>query len=409
MQKADLQKKKLPSAPGVYFFLGSRKEVLYIGKATSLKDRVKSYFAKDLSETRGAQIVRMVEEAKSIDYRESDSVLEALILEANLIKTYKPKYNTLLKDDKSYNYVVITKEEWPRVLKVRGKDLYQKFKKSEIKKLFGPFPHGGQLSEALKIIRKIFPFFDTKKPITEAKSKMEMGKLAFYQSLGIYPESSKEAKAAYQRTIRHISLFFQGKKSELLRELERDMHKAAKSEQFEQAESFKRQIFALGHIRDVSLIKHETREEHSCFVRIEAYDIAHTSGEEMVGVMTVVENGEMEKAEYRKFTIRGYTKANDTGALKEILRRRFKHYEWRMPTLIVLDGGKAQLAVGQKVLEEYGYMVPVVSVVKDERHRPREILGVAPKKQLLERDIIKANAEAHRFAIEWHRKRLRQR
>src|SRR5581483_4178296 len=117
--------KKIPDSPGVYFFLDKRKKVLYIGKATSLRDRIRSYFSKDLHATRGPILVKMLAEAKSFDFRKTDSVLEALILEANLIKNYKPIANSDLKDDKSWNYVVITKEDFPQILLVRGKELLQ--------------------------------------------------------------------------------------------------------------------------------------------------------------------------------------------------------------------------------------------------------------------------------------------
>ena len=117
--------KKLPDEPGVYFFLGKRKQVLYIGKTVSLRDRVRSYFVKDIAEIRSPLIAKIVAEAKSIDFRKTDSVLEALILEANLIHNYKPKGNTDNKDDKSWNYVVITREDFSRVLLVRGKELSQ--------------------------------------------------------------------------------------------------------------------------------------------------------------------------------------------------------------------------------------------------------------------------------------------
>ncbi len=409
MQKEYLKNKNIPQTPGVYFFLNKQKKVLYIGKATSLKDRTKSYFAKDLVESRSPTIVKMVEEAHILDYRTTDSVLEALILEANLIKTYKPKYNTLLKDDKSYNYVVITNEAFPRVLKVRGKDLSTAFKKSEIKKLFGPFPYGNQLTEALLLIRKIFPFFDTKHPVGSATSKTEKGKIAFYQSLGIYPKSDADGVREYAKTIRHIILLFSGKKKQLLDRLSKEMEEYAHAELFERAGERKRQLYALKHIRDISLIKREALYEPGSSVRIEAYDIAHTSGKEMVGVMTVVENGEVQKTEYRKFIINGITSADDTGALKQVLERRCTHHEWRLPTLMVVDGAKAQLSVAQKVLASFGYEIPVVAVTKDEHHKAKEIIGIMPPAlsaiASIDRAIILANAEAHRFAIEWHRKK----
>src|SRR5574343_494246 len=144
MKLSDLKKLNLPDKPGVYFFIGnSKSEILYIGKATSLRDRTRSYFAKDLIATRGPMILDMVTTAFTVKYQETDSVLEALILEANLIKKYQPKYNTKEKDNKSFNYVCITEDEIPRVAILRGRNL----DKTKYKKVFGPFPNGNQLKE----------------------------------------------------------------------------------------------------------------------------------------------------------------------------------------------------------------------------------------------------------------------
>src|SRR3989338_6960148 len=162
-----LAKSKLPACPGVYFFLGKNNEILYIGKATTLKSRVRSYFAGNLADSRSTFILEMVQRIKKIKHRPTDSVLEALILEAALIKRHQPKYNTAEKDGKSFNSVVITKEEFPRVLIVRQKDI--NFAKNTLiltsnllplTSIFGPFPQGGLLKEAMKIIRRIFPFRD---------------------------------------------------------------------------------------------------------------------------------------------------------------------------------------------------------------------------------------------------------
>src|SRR3989339_715890 len=153
--------KKIPDGPGVYFFLGAKKEVLYIGKATSLRSRVRSYFSPDLAKARGPLLVKMLEKATTIDWRETDSVLEALLLEANLIKSHKPKHNTDLKDDKSWNYIVITKEDFPIIRYVRGRELAMQ-DPDDYLHTFGPFPHGLQLKAAMKIIRKIFPYRDDK-------------------------------------------------------------------------------------------------------------------------------------------------------------------------------------------------------------------------------------------------------
>ncbi len=406
MTKDDLTKKKLPDAPGVYFFLGARKEILYIGKATSLQNRVRSYFATDLREKRSQLIEKMVADAKTVEWTVTDSVLEALILETNLIRTHKPRYNTISKDDKSYNHLVITKEEWPRVLVVRGKDLTEKFVDDEIMYEFGPFPSGTLFREALKIVRRLFKFYDTARPLGEEKSKVTKGKIDFNRQIGLYPKEVD--KKEYQKTIRHIKLFFEGKKERIIKELEKDMMAAAKREAFEQAAILKKKIFALQHIQDVSLIKDDTRmyrDEKT--VRLEAYDVAHLQGEDMVGVMTVVERGEPKKSEYRKFKIKTVSKSNDVAALREMLERRLEHTDWPYPQIIVVDGSTAQKNAAERVLHKAGVVIPVVGVVKDDRHRPIRVVAPVKLRQQYENDILLANAESHRFAVGFHRERRR--
>src|SRR3989344_4995401 len=161
MQRPELKKFKLPDNPGVYFFKKGR-EILYIGKAASLRDRVRSYFSSDLESGRGPAIVKMVTDATKISWLSTDSVLEALILEANMIKRYQPPANVDEKDNKSFNYLVITKENFPRVLVVRGRELFQKWNNKDSKHVFGPFPAVLALRDAINIVRKIFPFRDSK-------------------------------------------------------------------------------------------------------------------------------------------------------------------------------------------------------------------------------------------------------
>lgn len=400
-----LKKYKLPDAPGVYFFRDAHKKVLYIGKATSLKSRVRSYFIGDISKTRSELIANMVEKAKSIDFIKTDSVLEALILEANLIKKYKPRYNSKEKDNKSFNYILITKEDFPRVLIVRGREIDSKFKKEEIKYLFGPFPQGGLLKDTLKIIRKIFPFFDTKYSIS---NKTQKSKLNFNRQIGLYPDANV-TKKEYANTIRNIKLFLDGKKGVLIKKLDQEMKEFAKVREFEKADEIKRKIFALKHIQDVSLIRAEFKKiyiDKENF-RIEAYDIAHFGGEAVVGVMTVIEDGEINKNEYRKFNIRHKDSINDPAHLAEIISRRLEHTEWEFPKIIVVDGGKIQKNAAEKVLKESGVDIPVVSVVKDKHHRAKDILGKKYIVKKYEKDILLANHESHRFAISYHRGKLR--
>jgi len=402
MKKEILSKKKLPDAPGVYFFLGSKKEILYIGKATTLSSRVRSYFAKDLTEKRSKLIAQMVEEARTVEVTPTDSVLEALILESNLIRTHKPKYNTISKDDKSYNHLIITNEEFPRVLVVRGKDVTEKYEDKDILYHFGPFTSATLFKDALKIIRKLFKFYDTKQPVGEQASPVARGQIDFNRQIGLYP--SDENKKEYLKTIKYIRLFFEGKKHEVIKGLEKEMMTCAKHEQFEEANVLKKKIYALQHIQDVALIKDENRmyrDDRS--VRIEAYDIAHMGGKDMVGVMTVIEGGEPNKNEYRKFKITSVTGSNDTAALKEVLQRRLRHPEWPYPQIIVVDGSTAQKNAAEHILRKENVLIPVVAVVKDDRHKPVRLIAAKKLIAQYEQDILLANAESHRFAITYHR------
>ncbi len=408
----------LPDSPGVYVFKRGG-NILYIGKATSLKDRVRSYFSKDIGSTRSPLILKMLIEFDNLEYIGTDSVLEALVLEAHLIKKFQPPANIKEKDNRSFNFVVITDEEYPRALVVRGRELMKKnyttLSKStrvtlvdEVAYSFGPFPNGSQLKEALKIVRKMFPFRD--------KCTPNQGKPCFNRQIGLCPGvcSGEISKEEYAETIKNIILFFEGNKKALIKNLEKQMEDYALSRQFEKAHAVKKTIFTLHHIQDVSLIKENSldigggssKSDSEVYFRIESYDVAHMSGKNVVGVMTVVEDGEVNKSEYRKFKIKdqkeGQSGVNDTKALSEVLNRRFAHIEWRMPELIVVDGGKAQKNVVEKVLKQNNLNIPVVSVVKDERHKPREILG--DKKWLkYEKEILLSNAEAHRYGLAFHK------
>ncbi|MES2213924.1 MAG: UvrB/UvrC motif-containing protein [Patescibacteria group bacterium] len=408
MISQDFHTYDLPDSPGVYFFLGPKKEILYVGKATSLKDRVKSYFMKDLMSARGPLLVKMMTEATSIEWTTTDSVLEALILEAAQIKKYQPRFNTAEKDNKSFNMVIVTDEDFPRIMVMRSRNVAHWniiSKGLKLRNVFGPFPHGGELREALKIIRRILPYRDE-------KCKLDPNKLkpCFNAQIGLCPGPCAGwiSKTEYRKQIKRIELFFSGKKTELVRSLEKEMNAAAKAEKFEEAGKLKRMMYALEHITDVALIKRDIeRVENENTVRIEAYDIAHIMGTSTVGVMTVIEDGELEKSQYRKFRIRGVkgkVGVDDTNNLKEVLRRRFNHPEWKQPTIIVVDGGVAQINAAHEVLKELGLNIEVVSVLKDTRHKAKDILGSEKIKQEWGRSVLLANSEAHRFAIGYHRK-----
>lgn len=408
------QQLNIPDSPGVYFW----KEggvILYIGKATSLRDRVRSYFGADLIHTRGPRLVDMVTRADSIEWVQTDSVLEAMIAEANLIKKHWPHYNVKDKDDRSFNYVLITKEDFPRLVVLRGRAIDVEKRRREIKSVreFGPFPNGAALRAALKLVRRMFPYLDEKTGTRSAGDKYH-----FYRQIGLAPDmSSAEAKEEYRKTIKQIILFFEGKKGALVRELEKEMRDYAKRQEFEKAGEAKRRLFSLNHIQDIALIKEDVEAVIDMNrgpigtgrYRVEAYDTAHMSGKESAGVMVVVEDGEAAKSEYRKFKLSPEIGNNDVASLREIIERRMNHPEWRFPDLIVIDGGDAQRNLALKVLAERDQDISVVSVVKDERHKPKGLIGPDTIVERHKKAILLANAEAHRFAIAYHRKLRRMR
>ena len=423
MQLKGLARFNLPDVPGVYLFKRGRK-VLYVGKATSLRDRVRSYFDDDLIATRGPRIVDMVTKADRVAFETTPTVLEALVREAVLIKKYLPHANVDGKDDKTFLYAVVTQEDIPRVLTLRGKDIDFKTRTSQgtpqgvaLRAIYGPFPSGAQLREGLRLIRRIFPFFDTPKPVG-TKGKHQAAKIEFNTQINQYPRAY-DAKE-YRRTIRNVMLFLSGKGKQLRTTLEKEMHTAALEERFEDAAEARRELFALNHIQDISLIKDENRYPKDYAIaqsrgyRIEAYDTAHLSGTNAIGVMSVIVDGAPVKKDYRSFNIRGTARKvrtsdvltskmnDDIASLKEILSRRLTHVEWPLPKVIVVDGGKTQKNAAESVLAEAGIGIPVVAVVKDERHRPREVIG-ARRAGIIEADAVLANAEAHRFSLARHR------
>ncbi|MDB5265835.1 MAG: UvrABC system protein [Parcubacteria group bacterium] len=408
MQREDLKKFELPDVPGVYLFTqgkGKSKKILYVGKATSLRDRVRSYFDIELIATRGPRIVDMVTQADGLMHETTPTVLEALVREAALIREYDPPANTLGKDGKSFLYAVITDEEIPRVLAIRGKDIdFENMRANgfKLKHTYGPFPSGYQLREALRLIRRIFPFYDTPKPVGEGNKHLQ-AKVEFNRQIGQYPRDMSQSQ--YMRSIRNVGYFLSGRVKALRTVLTKEMKDSAKKEEFEEAGIIRRQLFALDHVQDVSLIKDERNEDKEA-PRIEAYDTAHLSGTNAIGVMTVVENGLIMKREYRTFKIQGRggkSTNDDIASLKEILTRRLGHPEWPLPRAIVVDGGKTHKKAAEEVLKQYEIGIPVAAVVKDEKHRPREVIG-AMRAGITEADAVLANSEAHRFSITLHRK-----
>ena len=406
----DIQEKikGLPDKPGVYYFKAGG-DILYIGKATSLRDRVRSYFNSDVQRSRSPLIQKMVDKADDIAYETTGSVLEALIKERNEIQSKQPAYNTKEKDDKSHNFVVITDEKFSQIRIERERELQTVIDPDDIQDTFGPYTSKSQLEEALKIIRKIFPFRGKK--CTPADDKRS-DKPCFSYQIGLCPGvcTGEVTVKEYEDTIENIRLFLQGKTDDLKDKLKADMHEVADNKNFERAQDIKEKLFSLDHIDDVALIEEEQTQAGPVGKRLEGYDIAHTSGQDMVGAMVVLENGEAKKSGYRKFNIKSVEqKSNDPKALAEVIRRRLKHTEWPYPDVFVIDGGKAQRNAVLKELDDAGVKIPVVGVVKDDSHSPKELIGPGEVIDNHRKDIQITNSEAHRFVQSFHKNKRRKR
>lgn len=437
----------MPQDPGVYFFYGDKKELLYIGKATNLRNRVQSYFRGE--HNRGEWISRMISLIDDIDFRETDSVLEALILESNLIKKHQPKYNTLEKDDKSFAYFVITKEEFPRVLimrktdieairklKIENKNDNSKLKNSKFIRnlpagrqgskleiqnsfIFGPYTSKYQMQIALKIIRRIFPFHSM-------KQKSEKGCLDFQLGVCPGPYSGNISKEDYKKNIRGIKMILEGKKKSLILRMEKEMQLLAKKHEFEKAADLRNKIHALGHIRDIALMSRDFDDDEFSKklmpgsinpIRVEAYDISNISGDHAVGSMIVFENKKANKSQYRKFKIKTVKGSDDVAMLREVLLRRFKN-DWPMPDLVLLDGGQGHVNAVGALVRELGLDLLIVAVAKGKTRKnlnfhlpeggsnveinqfPKELQDILSDKNLV-KSIMD---EAHRFAVTFHRK-----
>jgi excinuclease ABC subunit C len=244
----DLEKFNLPEVPGVYFFLGNEGEILYIGKATNLKDRVRSYFSNDLLTARGSHILTMVTLASSLKFETTRSVLEALLLESELIKKHQPTFNTKEKDDKSYFVLVVTEEDFPRVLLMRKRTLDKEVEKGliVIKKTFGPYASGEHACNALKLVRRIFPFRDRCQPYSASDPKrLYKTNKCFAFELGLCPGVCRGImnKKQYQKHIGRLVQFLEGDGEGLRRNLEKSMKEASDAQEFEEAQKIKETLF----------------------------------------------------------------------------------------------------------------------------------------------------------------------
>jgi len=528
----DLQLKLLPELPGVYLMRDAAEEIIYIGKAKNLKNRVRSYFKKTLDTPK---LRVMVPKIVQFEFIVTDSEVEALILESHLIKKHKPNYNVLLKDDKKFPWFVITEDEYPRIVVAR------KSNKNALKgKYFGPYTDGRAMYSTLDLIKKLFPLKQCKTPRFAGRTCIyyDIGKCSGVCQKKISPED-------YGKIVQQVELFLSGKQEELLKELKNRMEYHAERHEFEKAARFRDSYFDMQkvierqkvvsdntkinwdivgfarHAADVGIVVLKIRsgrltekkefdfalnelddspdilrrflsefylsnadvpteillpfelddidavkewlgvkltvpkaqkkfellelanKNAALFLekiktqkalklqsdwneigseiqqklnlrkfphRIECFDISHIQGTNTVASMVVFENGKPKKLEYKRFKIKTLEagKTDDFESMREVIKRRCSRDDWAVPDLIIVDGGKGQLSSAVSVLEELDLREQdIVSLAKkfEEVFVPKKSNPVifnmnSPSLFLFQ----KIRDEAHRFAINYHRK-----
>ena len=528
--------KKLPSKPGVYLMHDDKDAIIYVGKAISLKNRVRQYFQS--SRNKGVKIEQMVTHIARFEYIITDSELEALVLECNLIKEHRPKYNTMLMDDKTYPFIKVTvQEDFPRVLFAR-----QMYKDKA--KYYGPYTSAGAVKDTIDLIHKLYGIRTCNKQLPKMQGK-ERPCLNYHIHQCPAPCQGYISKEEYAKSVKKVLTFLNGDYTPILKELEEKMLEASEEMEFEKAIEYRellnsvtkiaqkqkitssdmedkdviamsvdqhdavvqvffirdgrligrdhfclriangdslpevlsafikqfyagtpyipREIMLQYEIEDAALIeewlsgrkgqkvhiqvpkkgqkeklvelakknadmvlmqdRERIRREEGRTIgamkeianllnlpkleRVDAYDISNSSGFQTVGSMVVFEKGRPKRSDYRKFRIRGVQGVDDYASMEEVLTRRLSHYE-NYPDLIMMDGGRGQVNIALKVMQQLNIEVPVCGMVKDDKHRTRGIyfhnieLPVDRDSEAF-RLVTRIQDEAHRFAIEYHR------
>ena len=353
--------KTLPASPGVYFHKNATGEVIYVGKAAVLKNRVRQYFQKSRKDPKTEALVA---EIADTDWRVTESEMDALFLESEMIKRYQPKWNILLRDDKTVSYVRIDlKSEVPCVTLTRTPQ-------DDGAQYIGPFYGQAIVKKALRILRKIFPYYD--KPYN--------GKKTLNTDLGLTPgiEIGVSTPVEYKQNLRKLIRYLKGDRIKLLRDLEKQMKEMSAQGEYEKAAELRNQLFGLRELRKkivfsnqefLDLSSDEALRQLQMLLklqqpprRIEGYDISHQSGTNAVASMVVFTNGVADRTEYRKFKIKE-DKNNDFANMREVLTRRLRHKEWARPDLILIDGGEPQLVAVQDILEKAE--IPYIGLAKE--------------------------------------------
>lgn len=424
---ADIKTKlrNLPKKPGIYTFRDKNEKVIYIGKALSLKHRVSSYFQ---NSPKDPKTEKLIAEIANVEYQVVNSEFEALLLEAKLIREYRPYYNILGKDGHRYVYLAISKKPFPALFLTRHPE-----KENNLLDWYGPFPSVRDTQMILKTIRRIFPFCQSRKKLKSP---------CFYHHLNLCPGVCAHDVPDYPKTIGKIRAILSGKTKVLLKDLEKEMKLASKLLHYEEAQKLKQEVDLLigssgSGWRTIPVENSEYRKtiidlrklitkhqgvEPTAINKIEGYDISNLGSEIMVGSQVVFVNGEPDKALYRKYKIRWQSNQDDPAAIGEVIRRRLTHPEWLFPQLMLIDGGKTQLGAAFEALvtQSAAEKIALIGLTKEEEtiivpkiqggHIKEWKEVRLPRNSKTLQLLQSIRDEAHRFAQKYykelHRKRV---
>lgn len=417
-QKLEKKLNKLPSTPGVYFHKNAAGEIIYIGKAANLRNRVRQYFQK--SRASDPKTDTMVAEIVDIDWIEVETEVDALFIEAEYVRRYLPPYNILLRDDKSLSYVCIDyKSDYPTVTFIRRP-------LDDGAEYFGPYISAFEVKKALRYLRRAFPYAISK-PVNQKRANL-------HYHLGLDPglEDGRTSLKEYRANLRKLMKYLRGERVVLVREIEQDMKRAAKAKDFELAANLRNQLYSLQALnrqvifsdremldasKDYALVElEELLKLKSPPKRIEGFDISHTQGTNTVASMVVFINGVPCKTDYRKFKM--HLPGNDDFAhINEAITRRFREVnikKWGLPDLILIDGGKGQLSAALAVRDNAKKsQIPMIGLAKqfeeiiirkqDTGHRTQrfEVIRL-PESSHLVKLLQRIRDESHRFAVSYH-------
>jgi len=386
--------KNIPDSCGVYIMRDKDNKILYIGKAVSLKKRIRSHFSnKSLLKTEF-----LLDEVNDIEYIECNSQEQALLLEAALIKENKPKYNVIFRDDKIYPYVEITKELFPRVFISRPRNKRDKI-------LFGPFPKVNLIKSALALIRKIFPY-------RSCKNMPKKACLYFHLNLCPAPCIGKISLKDYKENIDSICKILSGDRLSLIEDLKKKIEFFSNNQEFEKAKLLRDKLFSLHAIYKGKTYEHELLALKEILnlkkipLIIEGIDISSISGKILVGSVVRFRGSIPDKGNYRRYRIKEVNKNDDYACIAEVVRRRYRKLiiQKDLPDLIIIDGGLGHLNIAKKELNNLGLDIPIIAIAK----KNEEIYLGSLEPILIPKDnpalhlVQKIRDEAHRFAHKYH-------